>query len=121
MSTHLSLQCLSVIIDNMPYERLSTSVICQLVLALEHVIFKAQEDVAIRASAVTCFSHVLNTKSPLNEVARMLTASDSTAQLAARLCALLASDALPPHLTAELFRAFAAMCGHYYSAVKYAL
>jgi hypothetical protein len=112
------LKCLSVVIDNMPYDRLSTNVIAQLVLALEHVIFKSHEDVAIRASAVTCFTHVLNTKTPLNEVQRVLTASDSTAQLAARLCALLGSDTLPPHLTAELFRAFAAMCGHYYSAVK---
>ena len=111
-------QCLSVVIDNMPYERLSTSVIAQLVLALEHVIFKAQEDVAIRASAVTCFTHVLNAKSPLKEVERVLTASDSTAQLAHRLCTLLGNDNLPPHLAAELFRAFAAMCGHYYSAVQ---
>ena len=104
----------------MPYDRLSTHITSQLVLALEHVIFTAHEDVAIRVSAVTCFSHVLNTKTPLTEVARVLTASDSTAQLAARLCALLGSDNLPPHLTAELFRAFAAMCGHYYAAVKYA-
>lgn len=118
LDPNLSAQCLSIVIDNMPYDRLSTNIIAQLVLALEHVIFKSHEDVAIRASAVTCFTHVLNTKTPLNEVQRVLTASDSTAQLAARLCALLGSDTLPPHLTAELFRAFAAMCGHYYSAVK---